>query len=131
MKIFCAIYFHKKYKNFKLKPKIMPNIFQDSTICQLGITFLEEGREFSYDFWYDDQKNEYPYEKFVEISKDQYGNEKENIWLLKDVVSGNYQCDDEDLLKMISLVSQSNLLFYLVALRIHFTRHVLPALLGP
>ena len=96
------------------KPKIMPNIFQDSTICQLGITFLEEDREFSYDFWYDDKKNEYPYEKFVEISKDQYGNEKENLWLLKDIANGNYQYDDEDLLKMISLVSQSNLLFYLV-----------------
>ncbi|GFI27066.1 hypothetical protein IMSAGC012_02190 [Lachnospiraceae bacterium] len=112
----CLVKCIRSAKNILLnqKPKIMPNIFQDSTICQLGITFLEEGREFSYDFWYDDQKNEYPYEKFVEISKDQYGNEKENIWLLKDVVSGNYQCDDEDLLKMISLVSQSNLLFYLV-----------------
>ncbi len=43
------------------KPRIMPNIFQKSTICQLGITFLEEGREFSYDFWYDDKKKEYPY----------------------------------------------------------------------
>jgi len=43
-----------------------------------------------------------------------YGNEKENIWLLKDIVNGDYQYDDEDLLKMISLVSQSNLLFYLV-----------------
>ena len=64
-----------------------------------GYYILEEGREFSYDFWYDDQKQWISLWKFVEISKDQYGNEKENIWLLKDVVSGNYQCDDEDLLK--------------------------------
>lgn len=96
------------------KPRIMSNIFQDSTICRLGITFLEEGREFSYDFWYDDKKGEYPYERFAEISKDQYGNEKEDIWLLKDIVNGNYLYDDDDLLKMISLVSQNNLLFYLV-----------------
>lgn len=96
------------------KPRIMPNIFQESTICQLGITFLEEGREFSYDFWYDDKNAEFPYEKFSEIAKDQYGNEKENIWLLKDIANGNYQYEDEGLLRMIPLVSQSNLLFYLV-----------------
>lgn len=96
------------------KPRIMPNIFQESTICQLGITFLEEGREFSYDFWYDDKKEEYPYEKFAEITKDQYGNEKETVWLLKDIINGNCQYGDEDLLKMMPLISQSNLLFYLV-----------------
>ena len=77
------------------KPRIMPNIFQESTICQLGITFLEEGREFSYDFWYDDKKEEYPYEKFAEITKDQYGNEKETVWLLKDIINGNCQYGDE------------------------------------
>lgn len=96
------------------KPHIMPNIFQDSRVCQLGITFLEEGREFSYDFWYDEENEEYPYEKFAEILKDQYGNKKENIWLLKDTVNGNYQYGDKELLKMIPLMSQSNLLFYLV-----------------
>ena len=96
------------------KPRIMPNIFQESTICQLGITFLEEGREFSYDFWYDDKKEEYPYEKFAEITRDQYGNEKETVWLLKDIINGNCQYGDEDLLKMMPLISQSNLLFYLV-----------------
>lgn len=96
------------------KPGIMPNIFQESTICQLGITFLEEGREFSYDFWYDDKKKEYPYERFAEITKDQYGNEKENVWLLKDIINGNCQYNDENLLKMMPLISQSNLLFYLV-----------------
>ena len=96
------------------KSDIMPNIFQEDRICRLGVTFLEEGREFSYDFWYDYEKGEYPYEKFAEISKDQYGNEKEYVWLLKDSINGNYRYEDEDLRKMIPLVSQSNLLFYLV-----------------
>lgn len=96
------------------KPQIMSNIFQESTMCELGITFLEEGREFSYDFWYDEGKEEYPYEKFVEILKDQYGNEKENVWFLKDSNNDEYKYDDEDLLKMILIVSQSNLMFYQV-----------------
>jgi hypothetical protein len=112
----CLVKCIRSAKNILLnqKPRLMPNIFQESTVCQLGITFLEEGREFSYDFWYDDKNAEFPYEKFSEITKDQYGNEKENIWLLKDIASGNYQYEDEGLLRMIPLVSQSNLLFYLV-----------------
>ena len=112
----CLVKCIRSAKNILLnqKPRIMPNIFQESTICQLGITFLEEGREFSYDFWYDDKKGEYPYEKFAEITKDQYGNEKETVWLLKDIINGNCQYGDEDLLKMMPLISQSNLLFYLV-----------------
>ena len=112
----CLVKCIRSAKNILLnqKPRIMPNIFQESTICQLGITFLEEGREFSYDFWYDDKKEEYPYEKFAEITRDQYGNEKETVWLLKDIINGNCQYGDEDLLKMMPLISQSNLLFYLV-----------------
>lgn len=112
----CLVKCIRSAKNILLnqKPRLMPNIFQESTVCQLGITFLEEGREFSYDFWYDDKNAEFPYEKFSEIAKDQYGNEKENIWLLKDIANGNYQYEDEGLLRMIPLVSQSNLLFYLV-----------------
>lgn len=93
---------------------IMPNIFQDSAICELGISFLVEGREFSYDFWYDAEKKEYPYEKFMEVSKDQYGNEKETVWLLKDVIHSKYEYEDIELSKMIPLVSQSNLLIYMI-----------------
>ena len=36
---------------------LMANIFQDSPICELGISFLMEGRKFSYDFWYDSENN--------------------------------------------------------------------------
>lgn len=112
----CLVKCIRSIKNIFLNrnSNLMPNIFQESVICQLGITFLEEGRKFSYDFWYDNKNKEYPYEKFVEIFKDQYGNEKENIWLLKDITNNNYQYNNEDLLRMIPLVSQSNLLFYLL-----------------
>lgn len=96
------------------KPKLIENIFQESSICEIGISFLENGREFSYDFSYDTEKEEYPYERFSEISKDQYGNEKETVWLLKDSIHEDYQYEDAELLKLISIVSQSNLLFYLV-----------------
>ncbi len=95
------------------EPKLMENIFQESSICEMGVSFLEDGREFSYDSWYDTKKEEYPYEKFSEIIRDQYGNEKEIIWLLKDSIQGDYKYEEEELLKVISVISQSNLLFYL------------------
>lgn len=95
-------------------PGIKSNIFTENTICQLGVSFLTEGREFSYDFWYNTVKKEYPYEEFKEILKDQYGNEKEVLWLLKDSINSEYHYEDTELTRMISLMSQSNLLIYLV-----------------
>lgn len=107
---------HTQHKKYFIKPEAPAHAkyLPKNTVCRLGVTFLEEGREFSYDFWYDYNNEEFPYEKFSEITKDQYGNEKENIWLLKDTSSENYQYEDEDLLRMIPLVSQSNLLLYLI-----------------
>lgn len=34
----------------------MPNIFTDSDVCELGVTFMASGRKFSYDFKYDAEK---------------------------------------------------------------------------
>lgn len=114
----CLVKCIRSTKNILLNnaPNIMPNIFQKNSICKLGISFLENNREFSYDFWYDVKKEEYPYEKFAEISKDPYGNRKEIVWLLKDSFHNDYQysdnSNDSELIKMMPLVSKSNLLFY-------------------
>lgn len=94
------------------KKDIMPNLFHDDDICELGITFLWEGREFSYDFQYDVKKEEYPYEKFCEIIKDKYGNTKEQVWLLKDSKKEKYNFKDYRLEDIIQVVSKNNLLIY-------------------
>ena len=96
------------------KPGLMPNIFTDSDICELGVTFLAFGRKFSYDFKYDTAKKEFIYESFSEILKDQYGNEKEIFWLVKDSVQGQYSCADEDAVQMMPLMAKNNLLCYLI-----------------
>lgn len=96
------------------KPNLMPNLFSKNSVCELGITFLAEGREFSYDLHYDAQKEEFLYEKFSEIQKDQYGNEKEILWLEKDTVNQKYSCIDQDVLLMIPLMSSNNLLCYVI-----------------
>lgn len=96
------------------KPNLMPNLFTKNSICELGITFLAEGREFSYDLHYDAHNEEFLYEKFLEIQKDQYGNEKEILWLEKDTVNQRYSCIDQDVLLMIPLLSSNNLLCYVI-----------------
>ena len=96
------------------KPNLMPNLFAENSICELGITFLAEGRKFSYDLHYDAQNEEFLYEKFLEVQKDQYGNEKEILWLEKDTVNQRYSCVDQDVLLMIPLMSSNNLLCYVI-----------------
>ena len=96
------------------KNGLMANIFTENEICELGITFMENGRKFSYDFKYDTQKEEYIYESFSEIFKDQYHNEKQVCWLKKDVNRNSYECIDEDVQAMIPVVSKNNLLCYVI-----------------
>lgn len=94
--------------------RLMSNIFTSNNICELGTTFLFSGRKFSYDFKYDIEKEEYIYEAFSEIFKDQYNNEKEVCWLKKDTIRDIYECADESLKSMIPVVSKNNLLFYVI-----------------
>lgn len=96
------------------KPNLMPNLFTKNPVCELGITFLAAGRKFSYDFKYDVDKEEFLYEKFWEILKDQYGNEKDILWLEKDTKAQQYYCIDDNMLLMIPLVSSNNLLCYVI-----------------
>lgn len=96
------------------KSGLMPNIFTESDVCELGVTFMISGRKFSYDFRYDAKKEEYIYESFSEIFKDQYNNEKEVCWLKKDAIREIYECADKDVLATIPVISNSNLLCYVI-----------------
>ena len=112
----CLIKCIRAIKRVLLNKKngLMSNIFIESDICELGITFMMFGRKFSYDFKYDTEKEEYIYESFSEILKDQYNNEKEVCWLKKDTIGEIYESVDEDVLAMIPVVSKNNLLCYVI-----------------
>lgn len=96
------------------KSGIMTNLFSDSTVCELGITFLHEGKKYAYDFKYDTEKEEYVYERFVQILRDRYANEKEVVWLLKDTENNAFQCGDDSLNMMMSALASNSLLIYLI-----------------
>lgn len=90
------------------------NIFSGNPVVELGITFIFEGREFTYDFKYDTAKHEYVYEFFCEIFKDSYGNEKKEAWLLKDIVNSKFEALDEKIREMAGIVARNNILMYLL-----------------
>lgn len=90
------------------------NMFSNDPVVSLGITFLFEGREFSYDFKYDTNKNEYIFEEFQEIIKDTYGNERHETWLLKDIANNEFKSLDDRMEDMIGVVARNNILMYLV-----------------
>lgn len=54
------------------------------------------------------------YEKFAGIQRDQYGNEKEDIWFLMDNINGTYHCLDKDMGQMMSIIAKNSLLCYMI-----------------
>lgn len=96
------------------KSDLMPNIFTNNNVCELGVIFMASGRKFSYKFKYDAVKEEYIYESFSEVFKDKYGNEKEENWLEKDTVKEIFTSVNQDLQAMIPMISNNNLLYYLI-----------------
>ena len=96
------------------KSDLMPNIFTNNNVCELGVVFMASGRKFSYKFKYDAVKEEYIYESFSEVFKDKYGNEKEENWLEKDTVKEIFKSVDQDLQAMMPMISNNNLLYYLI-----------------
>lgn len=112
----CLVKCIRSIKHVLLNKKndLLPNLFTNDTVCEVGVTFMEQGRKFAYDFKYDAAGKEYLYERFTEILKDQYGNEKEECWLEKDTINSVYHCADEKVLAMIPIIAKNNLLCYLI-----------------
>lgn len=112
----CLIKCIRAIKSVLLNKKsgLVPNIFTGSDVCVLGVTFMVSGRKFCYDFKYDTEKEEFIYEAFSEIFKDQYNNEKEVCWLKKDTITEIYECVDKEVQDMIPVLSKNNLICYVV-----------------
>lgn len=112
----CIVKCIREIKKILLNHKndLVSNIFSGNKICELGVTFLEKGRKFKYDFKYDTDSKEYIFERFCEVIKDKYSNEKEECWLLKDFEKEEYSCKDVKIMEMIPLISKNNLFCYLI-----------------
>ena len=90
------------------------NMFSGNAVCGLGITFLHWGRKFSYDFQYDTSEEIFVFEKFAEILKDQYGNEKEIVWLLINDDGNEYKCIDNEAEQMIPMIVKKSMFCHVI-----------------
>lgn len=112
----CLLKCIRSIKNILLnkKSKAISNIFVESKISEIGVTFIENGEKYSYDVKFNSDNNEFIYEKFSKYFKDEYGNEKEEIKLLRDTLNKKYEFEDEAIKNIMKLTSKNNILIYLI-----------------
>lgn len=113
----CLVRCIKTIKNslLNLPMDIMPNLFTNNSVCELGISFINDGSLYSYDFKYDTLKKEYIYEKFSEIIRDKYSNDKEEIWYAFDVNDNEViNIKDQSLVDAVKLVSHNAPICYTI-----------------
>lgn len=104
-----------KYLLLDMPFSISSNWFTESRICSISFRFLEKNHEYEFSIKYHDVTQEFIYESFSEIIKDQYSNEKiENIYI-KDHLHKIYESKDkENLNQLMPVVNKKNLLIHAV-----------------
>jgi len=93
---------------------MMKHLFSQSSICELSATFLENDNEYIFEIKYDTATREYLYERFAQITYDQYKNKKENDLILRDSISQTYFCVEEELVEAMHIAAKNNILIYLL-----------------
>lgn len=112
----CLIKCINSLKNIFLgrPPHIMDNLFTKNSVCELGVTFLQDNGFYSYDIKYDVKEKIFVFEEFSELSYDQHGNPKKKIWLCRNIEDNTFFSDDSELNDILSALSKNNLICYLV-----------------
>jgi len=100
--------------------EVPPNIYTNNNLCLLGISFLFEGKAYSYDFGFDSTvtnqyKKGFVYERLSEISIDKYGTESEREIFTRDMINDVYRfADNDELSLLLKAVSPDNILIYTI-----------------
>lgn len=90
------------------------NLFSDNPIVDASLSFFEDGSENLFEIRYDALKNEYVYERFAQIERDDYNNIKTTDILLRDTLNKVYYSVDEGLAAAMKVAARNNILVYLV-----------------
>lgn len=86
------------------------NLFSRSNICEIEVSFLQDEKEYQYEYKYDSKKEEYIYEKFLEIQKD-----KQVVYYIKDTKNNKYKCDgNKEIEDILKITSKNNILIYTI-----------------
>lgn len=87
------------------KVKLKSNLFSDSSICELGITFLYQDMKYSYDIKYDSKLNHFVYESLTS---------KDIILYKRDLLNQIFDCKDEQTKRFMPYMVSDNVLFHVM-----------------
>lgn len=112
----CLISIFAAFKNILLNKKhnLKANIFNNTSICEIAATFIEDDHTYNYQLKYNSDKFEYIYERFEEIIYDEHKNAKEQMFFLRDTEKDEYLTlnDNQEFLQAINYASKDNILIY-------------------
>ena len=84
-------------------PNIQNNMFTDNSVCYLSVSFIEDEKEYVFEIKYDTNKNEYRYERFATVERDEHKNRREVNLLVRDNDNDDYFFFDELLLPVMQV----------------------------
>ncbi|WP_273420117.1 AAA family ATPase [Veillonella caviae] len=96
------------------KNHIQPNLFTGNLICELGVTFLHDHKEYDYTVHFDCESQSIIYERFEEIIIDEYNNKKSELYILKDIQNNTFICKDNSVESIMPVVSNHSLLCHTI-----------------
>jgi len=93
--------------------QIMSNWFTNLPIFSISCVFIENQKEWEYEFSFDTQKNEFVYECFSLINFDQYKNQKKDVYFERDFLNQKFSSKDELLNQNLTLMGRNNILIHI------------------
>ncbi len=93
---------------------LFTNLFSHNPICELGISFIHNGQEYSYDFVYSAKSREFLSENFTETIFDSYKNKKTKVIFCRDYQTDTFIFEDETIANAMQMISRNNILIHLI-----------------
>ena len=90
------------------------NLFSNNPIVEMAISFLQDKKEYLFEFRFDVSKQEYIYERFANIVRDKYKNVRVEDLLVRDSEKKRYYATDKNLANAMKVAARKNLLVYLM-----------------
>ena len=110
----CLVQIMSDIKNIILNRnnRLESNIFNESNLCNIALSFLYGKEIYNYEIKYNSSKNEFLFEKFSEIEMDEYNNSKETNIFFRDFLNNKFDSTDLKLKDSLPLSSKDNILIY-------------------
>ena len=103
-------------KNLMLGKEILinRNLFSDNPIVDISVSFVESGAEYLFEIKYDSSKQEFVYERFAQLVRDEHKNIKIIDLLIRDIKNKKFSSEEQELTEAMTVSAKNNILIYLL-----------------